>query len=486
MSIHASEAEIGVIGCVLLRPECIHAFELTPEEFDDSTRRLLFRAIVSLVWDRGEPVDVITLAAECRRISGQPLPKLEDVITDIAARVPTSTNVVHWARMVRLAAIKRRVLIALSEQKTRIEGTDLEGIVAAVENMQQEVIGACDVQGKFDSMASLFDALIKRLKEDPTGENARVRTGIKAIDRICGGFPFGHPTMVGGRPSNGKTLLMRTILDNLAMKGVPVGYISLEDDPIDLVLWQCLRRARIGIERYIQGILTSEEITQIERLRAEVVKLPLDYCREPSLDGPQICQRIRQMVAQKGVRAVAVDYLQLVRVPGDRTLNEELGDAVTMLSAVAHKNNIAVIIGSQLNRESEKEKRAPQLSDFKACGGIEEAAQLAIFVHRQWKMKPDPQHPRFAKLLEAIVAKMKLGQTGTAKLYFEGALGYACDPEPGYFGQEMEGGVDFCKARCCEEYALWGEEFCGLHKAPRLQYSTAPAPRDWHDTDGEA
>jgi replicative DNA helicase len=328
--------------------------------------------------------------------------------------------------------------------------------------------------------------MISRLEADPTGQNARLGTDIRAIDMICGGFPFGHPTMIGGRPSNGKTLLMRTILDNLGRRGIPGGYVSLEDAPIDMVQWQCLRRARIGIERIIQGRITPAEIKLLKDLRAEVASLPIAYCREASLTGPQICQRIRQMIAQRGIRIAFVDYLQLVKLPNERNTSEELSDVVQMLSTVAHDNGIAMVIGSQLNRENEREKRPPALGDFKACGGIEEAAELAILVHRQWRMKPDPQKPRYAKLLEAIVAKMKLGEPGIAKLYMEGALGYACDPEPGYFAREMDGPVEFCASQGCERYALWGEKFCGLHKTPSVHYASAPAPRDWHDTDSDA
>lgn len=485
MSVHATEAEAAVLGCVLLRPECIHAFELTPDEFDTAGYRAIWEAMVSLTYDRGVPIDAITVADEVRRLRGHGFKGLESELADLAARVPTAENVVWWAKMVRLSAIKRRVLLALSEQRAKVDATDLPGIVESVEHMQRSVIGACDVQGKFEAIAVVFDAMIARLEKDPSGQAARIKTDIRAIDGICGGFPYGHPTMVGGRPSNGKTLLMRTIADNIARRGIAVGYISLEDSPIDMVQWQALRRARIGIERIVQGKITDAEIRQLRDLRAEIAALPIAYCREAALTGAQICQRARQMIATTGIKVLFVDYLQLVKLAGDKNQAEEMGEVVQMLATVGHDNGIAVVIGSQLNRENEREKRRPQLSDFKGCGGIEEAAELAILVHRQWKMAPDPMKPRYAKLLEAAVAKMKLGEPGTAWLYFEGALGYACDPEPDYFTREMDGPVEFCSVNGCKRFALWGEKFCGRHKEPQTTYQTVDPPRDYHDTDRE-
>ena len=450
----------------MLRPECIHSLDLAVEEFADLKCRFAYEALVTLTFVQRVPVDLVTIEAELCRM-GRRVPTIAD-LADMAARVPTAEDVVHWATMVRLAATQRRVRLALTEQLARIDRVEIEEIASAVENMQRTVIKSCGVKARFSDVATLLDQVVARLRSDSSGENARVKTGLWALDQVCGGLPLGHPTMVGGRTSAGKTALMRNVADNIASRGIPVGYVSLEDAPIDLVQWQALRRARVPIERIVQGSITAGEIDRLEALRGEMARLPLSYCHEGALDGAQVCQRLRQMVAVKGIRVGFVDFLQRAKVQGKRPLAEELGDVVVMLCDVAADTGAAIVIGSQLNRESEKDKRPPTLIDFKGCGGIEENAELAILVHRQSKLKADPSKPRLAKLMEAMVAKMKLGEPRTARLFFEGSFGYVCDPERGFFTEEMDGNLPRClSASGCERYAIHGEDFCGLHLEPK-------------------
>jgi replicative DNA helicase len=170
------------------------------------------------------------------------------------------------------------------------------------------------------------------------------------------------------------------------------------------------------------------EIERIARCRDAVLKLPITFINEGPLTPPQFCQRVRQLAAAKGIKFIVGDYLQLLNLEGRRSPTEELGEGVKMIVGACNAAGLASLILSQLNRRSEEEKRRPQLGDFKQCGGIEEAAEVAILVHREWKMRKDETKPRFAKALEAIVAKLKMGEPATAWCYFEGGSATPATP----------------------------------------------------------
>jgi len=78
------------------------------------------------------------------------------------------------------------------------------------------------------------------------------------------------------------------------------------------------------------------------------------------------------------------------------------------LRVLARRLNVPVIAGAQLNREIEKEKRRPRLSDLRESGGIEAEAHLVMFLHRD----------EDEGVSEVIIAKHRNGPTGTAQVQY--------------------------------------------------------------------
>ena len=69
--------------------------------------------------------------------------------------------------------------------------------------------------------------------------------------------------------------------------------------------------------------------------------------------------------------------------------------------------SVPVVVLSQLNRDVEKEKRAPRLSDLRESGSIEQDADLVLLLHE----KEDNQ-------IDVIIAKQRAGRTGVIPFAF--------------------------------------------------------------------
>lgn len=431
------EAEVSVLGAILLRPECMHSFELRSDEFYLPAHRFAYEAMVSLVFEDHRPVDLTTLT-EALRAAGRTQPTVEE-ITDWAARTPTAENVIHYANIVRRTAIARRVIVTLSEQTANAYNCRPEEVMSFVQRMHLELSSACDVRARIAKLGESGDELWRRLNDEGDPDQYRIRTGIEELDRFIGGLPTGHVTMIGGRPSMGKSTLARCIAHNIAKRGVPSLLISLEDSDIDSLQCLWLRSAgdmELG-DRILQKRMRQSDFAKLATARDTVAKLPIYICDEPGLTAVQICQRIRQAHAALGIKVAFVDYLTLVSMPGENDKRHEVDDAVKLFVAVAKDLDIAVVILSQLKRDAGREKRAPELEDFRESGGIEEAANVAIGVHRPWKYKPDMGKRRLVKLMECIVLKIKMAETGTAKCFFEGACyDVKSPPEGDYFDEQ--------------------------------------------------
>ena len=100
-----------------------------------------------------------------------------------------------------------------------------------------------------------------------------------------------------------------------------------------------------------------------------------------SLD--ELCTKI-MLDAQTGQCDVAfIDYLGLIRYDDRRkTLAQVIGDITKRLKNVAGECNIPVVLLCQLNRESAKENRAPQLTDLRDSGSIEQDADVVMMLER--------------------------------------------------------------------------------------------------------
>lgn len=81
---------------------------------------------------------------------------------------------------------------------------------------------------------------------------------------------------------------------------------------------------------------------------------------------------------------------------------------------MAREFNVPVLVLAQLNRESEKGARKPQLSDLRDSGSIEQDADIVLFPVRQ-----DGQDEHSDALgVDLIIAKQRNGPLGRVPLKF--------------------------------------------------------------------
>ena len=460
------EAEVAVIGALLLDPNCLHTFTLQADDFFFPRHRAVYQAICDLVLVEHVSVDVITVADALRESRHDQDPGLEVWLADTAARVPTAANVGYYANIVARTATKRRTESALAEQLTKVRNADIADIAAATESAYRAVLNATDARSNLQTAAQVFDEMFVRLAPNKDRKATLIRTGIGVLDAAIGGLPLGCATMVGGRTSMGKSMLSRNIVDNVSAAGIGAGYISLEDSSIKTSRWMALRHARVPIERVIHNLLTRQELDRIRAQRERLTNRTLVFCDQGALTGHAICQRARQMVAM-GCKLVVIDFVNRARLSNHRSRNEELmAEVVAPICDLAKESGAAFLVAAQLNREGEKEARPPQLTDFKDCGGIEESAEVALLVHRQWRMRQDDKKPRLQKAIDIIVAKNKDGECKTVRCFFEGPLGFVCDPPTPEFFDDLGESLPLCWVHGCLKLAIWGENHCGLHLAP--------------------
>lgn len=212
------------------------------------------------------------------------------------------------------------------------------------------------------------------------------QSGIQSLDRNMGGLRRGEVCILGGRTSQGKSMVALQWMYNVAMTGTPCLMISEE-----------MSRRSLG-ERLISYV-TSLSRQEIEKRHYDdafnetrkfwEARAKCHVVNGVGTSGRAV-EAIEHAVKYFGVEFVVVDYLQLLRGLG-QTRYEQITHVSQSLKCAAVQNNVAMIALAQVGRDMERRDNVPRLSDLKESGQIEQDADQVVIV--QWPHKSDPSKP---------------------------------------------------------------------------------------------
>jgi replicative DNA helicase len=122
---------------------------------------------------------------------------------------------------------------------------------------------------------------------------------------------------------------------------------------------------------------------------------------------PHMRSRLRKHTRTHKIDLVIVDYLQLFDGPQSESRQQEVSKISRGLKKLAKEFDIAIIVLSQLNRESTKRSdKKPQLSDLRESGSIEQDADIVLLLDREDTR--DKESPRAGEI-DIDVAKNRNG-----------------------------------------------------------------------------
>lgn len=422
----ALEAEQSVLGSMIIEKEAIYAaIELLHgRDFYRSSHQKIYEAIIGLS-DRGEPVDLVTLADEIQRLRC-----LEDVggmsyLVALANAVPTAANVQYYAQIVREKSILRSLINTATGIVTSCY--ELPGNVEEFLDEAERQIFEIGRQGKQQGFSPLKDALmeafdrIERLFDEKKGITG-LSTGFTDLDRISAGLQDSDLIILAARPSMGKTTLALNMAHHTAVREKKAAaFYSMEMSKEQLAQRMLCAEAKIDAQNLRRGFLSQEEWQKLTRAVGPLSEAPLYIDDSASLSVMEIRAKARRLKAEKGLQAIFVDYLQLMRgFSRSENRQQELSEISRSLKALAKELRVPVVALSQLSRAVERRPdRRPILSDLMESGGIEANADMVLFIYRDAYYNKDSEKGNVA---EVIVAKQRNGPVGTFELYFHDRL----------------------------------------------------------------
>ena len=370
------EAEKSVLGRCIIDPDAYIqiAHILTPDMFTDRHHRELFEAMVMVFEKSGKIDDVILLS----HIDGNI--ELEDCLTSLMVGSSSSGYIKRHAEMIREASFKwdlgKTAMTLLDKSQSMDSSEDiinnLLGDIAKIQDCNSD-----ELVEFIDVTKQSFDDI---LEERKNGKAKTPRSGIPLLDWKLGGFQAGTLTMVGARPSMGKTDFACNIAFN-ASKRFKVLFVSSE-----MVSKRIADRFWALSTDIDRTKLRDRDLSEddINALGAQIAmngrEISFDFTSSPT--APFIRGRMASMVLRNGLDLVIIDHLHEMGWHTDHA-----GSANNWRATVKHLRDsardfkIPMVLLTQLSRGSEKESRKPVLADLREAG--EESADTVIMLHRE-------------------------------------------------------------------------------------------------------
>lgn len=425
----AIEIEAQVLGAMLLEREAIaRVIELLDEDdFHADYHRKIFQAIIAM-FDRSEPVDIITMAEELRRRGHLDLVGGETYLAELTMKVTSAANVEYHAKIVLEKSLMRSIINASSAIATRAF-SPTEDAFELLDEAEQTIFQISEKRMKktFTAMHKAVHDTLEVL-ESIHGKHSGVTgvpSGFFKLDELTAGWQNSDLIIVAGRPSSGKTAFALSLARNAAMhheKPTGVGIFSLEMSTQQLVMRLLCAEAKVDAHAVRTGRLPEDDWKRLSLAAGRLAKANIFIDDTASLGILELRAKARRLKAERNIGLVVVDYLQLMQGPKDAESREKEISAISRsLKALAKELNIPVIALSQLSRavESRTDKR-PILSDLRESGAIEQDADVVCFVHRP-EMYTDPDSEKFSEVAgqaEIIVGKQRNGPIDDIKLAF--------------------------------------------------------------------
>src|SRR5918997_1851522 len=211
---HDLQAEESLLGAMMLEAEAIAtaAGVLRADDFYKPAHSHIFDAIHAL-YASGQPVDPVTVADELRRNGLLETVGGHQVLVEIMASTPATTNSAGYARIVEEHALLRR-LIGVAGEISEI-GYGLPEDVTKALDRAESMVYEVNQRRVTDSTSKIEDLLglnLDRLEQLYGRGDAitGVPTGYVALDELLSGLQPSNLVIVGGRPAMGKCVAWDT------------------------------------------------------------------------------------------------------------------------------------------------------------------------------------------------------------------------------------------------------------------------------------
>ena len=417
------QLEIAALGAMMTERDAVSTgiamLRANADIFYLPRHQHIFRAVVAL-HDSGDAVDILTVSNFLRhagRLDQAGGPKYVAGFTQHVHNAAALST--HCATLIDLYAKRRTAEIANQLLKTAYDFTaDAGDVLAMAQKALNEVQDSRQVR-RAQTLGQLFHPAIDEVVAATTapGGITGVPTGLAALDKITGGWQPGQLIIIAARPGMGKTSVTLAVANLAEARDFPGLFCSLEMSAMELAkkaIGTATDRSTNQLQR--GGGMSPAEAEDLRVQAGHLAASRLLIDDTPGLSIGELRAKATKAKNEHGIRAIYVDYLQLMTGEKGGNREQEIGSISRALKGIAKELHLPVIALAQLSRavETRGGEKKPQLSDLRESGSIEQDADIVIFPFRAeyYGITQDADGNSTADLTELIIAKHRSGSLG--------------------------------------------------------------------------
>lgn len=385
------EAQYSVLGSILICPEMTpKVMRETAEQDFDGPCLTVYRAVRELFL-QGATIDPVTVA-------GNLDPSYRNFLLDLMNITPTAANLDHYIALCREQAKITAIRDLAREISETEDGDKLRDMVERANGLIARKPGL-----KIINMADALKTFMDRQTKKPNYLPWPLRELNHQIYSEPGDF-----IIIGGYPSTGKTAWALQCAWYWA-KNRKVGFFSLETSSEKLFDRQMASVARLRMSDVKRRTIDQDGWDRVCSMSEAVTSRNLELIQAAGM-GPA---DIRAITLMQGYQIIFVDYLQLLRMPGENRTAEVSGISMA-LHTMAQSLGVTVVALSQLSRPPKGARyTAPRLSDLRESGQLEQDADVVQLLSLE-----NADEPEGYRILS--IEKNKEGTLGDLLLAFNG------------------------------------------------------------------
>jgi replicative DNA helicase len=417
---NSKEVEEVVLSALIIEPEAILKVIdiLNIECFYYENHQIIY-GLIEKMFASNEKIDLVSICENATKTGN--LEKIGGyyAISQISTKVASASHLQSHAKRLVDLYIRRKLI----DEGTRIvlnahdNSIDVDGVLDIVSTLIDRTLSIVTNQTTINDFEVNLKNAINHITEKQKFRNKEglVRSPLSNLRIFIPEWMPGDLVVIAARPGMGKTAYALFEAVEMAKNNISCMFFSLEMSVEKLT--NRFIQGETGLSKYdFERQLTPEEWLKIDNCYEQFNQLPL-FVDDTALSSiNHIKAKAKLYKKTHDIKAIFIDYLQLVKPENAKLQRYEQVDTITKaLKAIAKELKITVFLLAQLSRKvEERSDKLPILSDLRESGGIEQDADIVIFPFRPQYYWPEESELQ-GKAIH-IIAKNRDGAVGDVQL----------------------------------------------------------------------
>ena len=412
--LYCIETEMALLGALIIEPVQFQnvASLLRPDMFSKPEHQTIYHALHEL-YVNDKPIDLVILTRylqsqnELGRAGGA------TYVSKLISFIASAINIEYYARIIMDHACRRRIFTkALQLYNHTVDSTlSLDEVITEVSDMMDQTVNQIF---NTNSITTFGEHLINYTSKSNTNlQQKYLEPYINSMREYVPTWKDGELIIVAGRPGMGKTAFVLWELFQQAKRGNGILFFSLEMKDEELITRILAGETEINSNRIEYYDLSSMDWEKMDHHIADIEKLNFYIDDQPHMTLDYILTQAKVYKKKYNIKAIAIDYLQLIELPNTETRALQIAHCTRKLKVLARSLDLPLFLICQLNRETEQSSAKgiePMLSHLRESGAIEQDADKVLFpIRLSYYYPEDPAS--FGKGYVKI-AKNRKGKTG--------------------------------------------------------------------------